>query len=346
MQTTKINPINRFRGGLYAWGTNKEIESEGQLGLGNNINQPTPIQVDHNHWKQISAGQVYVLAIQNNDSLWFWGAHKNKPKQVEPGTTWNQASGAYNHIAAIKTDGSLWTWGKHKNKPEQIGTDKWKQVSTGYDYTLAIRDDDTLWAWGNNEKGELGLGDTLNRTVPTQVGTHKWTQISAGSDHTVAVRDNGSLWAWGDNSCEQLGLGDDYTNTEIINTPKQITQGTTWKQVSVSDHTLAIKDDGSLWAWGWNRNGQLGLGTSDSNFYNKPEQVATGTTWRQVSAGFIHTLAIQDNGSLWTWGNTRSPELGLWHTDYISDKPKQIVATCISWKQVSAGWDCSFAIQE
>lgn len=340
-------------GKLYSWGTNEGDEHSGQLGLGHYHNEAEPTILGSNHWKNVSAGWNYILGIQADDSLWIWGVNRPTPEQVESGTNWLQVSAAYDQIVGIKIDGTLWVFDNGPFDAKQIGADLWLQVSTGYAYTLAIRNDGTLWAWGNNEKGQLGLGDTVPRVIPTQIGTHKWTQISTGAYHATAIREDGSLWAWGDDSCGQLGLGnhfsgENYEAESVIKLPTQIMPGSTWIQVSSADHTLAIQQDGSLWAWGWNQNGQLGLGNSrlksENEFHNKPEQIGS-QNWKQISAGFVHSLGIQQDGSLWFWGNSRSPELGLWHPSYIGNSPKPILNVSNSWIQVSAGEASSFAIQ-
>lgn len=340
-------------GKIYSWGTNNGDEHSGQLGLGHSHNEPQPALLGKSLWKKVSAGWDYILGIQQDDSLWVWGVNRPIPQQLKPGTYWLQVSAAYNQILGIKTDGTLWEFSHDQFDAKQIGHDLWLQISTGYAYNLAIRSDGTLWAWGNNKKGQLGLGDTVSRAIPTQIGTHKWTHISTGANHTSAIRQDGSLWTWGDDSCQQLGLGNNYSGENyeaesIIKLPTQLMPGSTWTQVSTTDHTLAIQQDGSLWAWGYNENGQLGLGgsglKSGNKLHNKPEQVGS-KKWVQISAGFVHSLGIQQDGSLWFWGNSRSPELGLWHPLCIGSSPKQVLNPRNSWIQVSAGHDSSFAIQ-
>ena len=70
----------------------------------------------------------------------------------------------------------------------------------------AIRSDDTLWCWGYGGFGELGLGDTTDRTSPAQVGADTWKAVAAGNLHTCAIRSDDTLWCWGNNDSGQLGL--------------------------------------------------------------------------------------------------------------------------------------------
>ena len=157
-----------------------------------------------------------------------------------------------------------------------------------------------LWAWGNNASGQLGLGNTTDRSSPVQVGTGTdWASVDAGDAHTMAIKTTGTLWAWGNNTSGRLGLG----NTTNRSSPVQVGTDTDWASASGgATHTLAIKTTGTLWAWGNNAYGRLGLGDFISRL--SPVQVGTDTDWESVSAGALgHTIAKKTNGSIWSWGN-------------------------------------------
>ena len=118
---------------------------------------------------------------------------------------------------------------------------------------------------------------------------------------------NGRMWLWGINSYGQLG-----DNTTIYrSSPVQtVALGSNWNQISLfSYHALSIKDDGSLWAWGFNNNGQLG----DLTLVNKssPVRIGVNTDWVSVSAGYLHSLAIKSNGTLWGWGSNNFGQLPI-----------------------------------
>jgi hypothetical protein len=133
---------------------------------------------------------------------------------------------------------------------------------------VGVKTDGTLWAWGNNTYGQLGMGDAVNRSVPTRVGAgSNWKKVACGAYHTVAIAfdgaitatTGGALWAWGRNDFGQLGLGD--TVSRSVPTMLDSSYGLWWAVACGANHTLAIADRyNTLWAWGSNAAGQLGIG--------------------------------------------------------------------------------------
>jgi alpha-tubulin suppressor-like RCC1 family protein len=115
-----------------------------------------------------------------------------------------------------------------------------------------------LWCWGLNGSGQLGLGDTTNRTIPVQVGAATtWASVTAGDQHTCATRNAGTLWCWGLNGSGQLGLGDKTNRTS----PVQVGTATDWLSATGGlVHTCGRRTGKSVWCWGGDNNGQLGLG--------------------------------------------------------------------------------------
>jgi alpha-tubulin suppressor-like RCC1 family protein len=127
------------------------------------------------------------------------------------------------------------------------------------------------------------------------------------------------LYAWGNGGQGQLGLG----NTTSYSSPKQVGSLFTWASSIAKTGTasFAVKIDGTLWSWGSNSNGQLGLGNTTS--YSSPKQIGALTNWLSISAGFYFAVAIKTDGTIWSWGQNDLGQLGLGNTTYYSS-PKQI----------------------
>jgi hypothetical protein len=127
-----------------------------------------------------------------------------------------------------------------------------------------------LWSWGALQSGILGLGDLINRSIPVQVGTlSSWVQVAGGQSHRNGIRTDGTLWGWGLNNAGQLGKGD----TVDRSSPIQIGTLTSWIKISGGGMGWGhgILSDGTLWGWGQNNFGQLGLG--DVTVRSNPTQV-------------------------------------------------------------------------
>ena len=283
----------------------------------------------------LSVSGSHSAAILSDGSLWVWGFNRQgllggtnryKPMQIGTGTDWVSVAAGSGFTLALKNDGSLWSWGgnrfgrlgdgttEDRFTPMQIGVDgEWVYISAGNLHAAAIRTDGSLWTWGRNTDGQLGDATTINRYMPVRVGTDTdWVSVAAGSSHTKALKSDGSLWVWGLNRGE---FGDGVEIDPMLafhpqTTPIQIGADTDWVSVAVGlAHTLAIKEDGSLWAWGWNWFGQLGDSTTEVRF--APVQVGTDTDWAIVAAGANFSLATKEDGSLWAWGDNQLWRLGF-----------------------------------
>jgi alpha-tubulin suppressor-like RCC1 family protein len=188
-----------------------------------------------------------------------------------------------------------------------------------------------MWSWGNNTNGCLGLGDTTAISSPQQVGAlTNWLTVTAGY-FTKAIKTDGTMWAWGTNTNGRLGLGD----TTARSSPVQIGALTTWSKINPSsmNFSLAIKTDGTIWSWGPNSAGQLGLG--DTTAVSSPVQIGALTNWLTVASTYASALAIKTDGTMWTWGMGQAGRLGLGNTTYYSS-PKQIGALT-TWSNVAGG---------
>jgi alpha-tubulin suppressor-like RCC1 family protein len=195
--------------------------------------------------------------------------------------------------------------------------------------------DGTLWTWGRDSYGVLGNGTTTSRSSPgtTVGGGTNWKQVSAQATNLVAIKTDGTLWTCGYNSAGALGDGTTTSRTSPVTTAEG---GTNWKQASAGlYYTTAIKTDGSLWTWGNNNSGQLGDNTT-TNRSSPGTTSGGGTNWKQVFAGVFFTTAIKTDGSLWTWGNNNSGQLGD-NTTTNRSSPGTTSGGGTNWKQVSCG---------
>lgn len=133
--------------------------------------------------------------------------------------------------------------------------------------------------------------------------------LCVGSYHVLQVRD-GALYGWGDNTQGQLGLG----AASVEYSPVRIGSAANWKMVTAANfHSLAIKTNGTLWAWGWGNSHEMGLGQKLSKTF-EPVQVGKDTNWTSVSTAPDVSVALKKDGSLWVWGNNVREALGVGKT--------------------------------
>lgn len=257
--------------------------------------------------------------------------------------------------------GQLWVWGNNaygelgdnttisKSSPVQTIADasNWIQASAGYgngSHRAAIKTDGTLWVWGRNQVGQLGDNTTTHRSSPIQTvafGTN-WSQVSCGYRKTLALKTDGTLWGWGLNSNGELG---ENTTTNRSSPIQTIAFGNNWTSVSCGQrHSAGIKNDGTLWIWGYNNNGQLGDNTTTHR--SSPIQtVGFGNDWSSVACGYNNTIGIKKNGTLWAWGANLYGQLGD-NTIVKKSSPVQTVAFGTNWVKASCqGYSVAIALK-
>jgi len=250
---------------------------------------------------------------------------------------------------------SLFSWGFNNSgqlgqntitnlsSPVQVGSDaNWSKVAAST-FSAAIKSTGTLWSWGLNGNGQLGQNDLVNRSSPVQVGAlTDWSQVALGTTACFAIKTNGTLWSWGRNDFGQLGLG----NAVARSSPTQVGSLTNWAQVSGIagiGGCAAIKTDGTLWTWGANVGGALGLNISYAIARSSPVQVGALTNWAQVSGGYRFCTAVKTDGTLWSWGLNTNGQLGQ-NNDIDRSSPVQVGALT-SWARSSSGNNFCAAIR-
>jgi alpha-tubulin suppressor-like RCC1 family protein len=250
------------------------------------------------------------------------------------------------HTLAIKTTGTLWSWGGNsygqlgqgnttsRSSPVQIGTDtNWAFCKAGLRSSLAVKTNGTLWSWGRNTLGELGLGNATNRSSPVQIGTNTdWLtttdNISPNYSSSFAVlNSSNNIFVFGYNLQGQLGVSQ---NAAV--SPVQIGSDTNWSSFDAGNNiSAAVKTTGTLWAWGQNSYGQLGL--RDTTNRSSPVQVGTDTNWSSVRCGYNFTVGLKTTGTLWSWGRNNIGQLGLSNTGTNRSSPVQI-GTDTDWSLI------------
>lgn len=311
----------RNDGTLWLWGNN----SYGKLGLNDEINRSSPTQVGAStNWLKVATTyRGTTAAIKTDNSLWVWGGHsygllavnvtypgtKSSPSQVGS-TVWSDVSSGMYHFAAVKTNGTLWAWGLNStgqlgqnnnsgraSSPVQIGAStNWLRVISGYNQNFALTTSNQLFSWGFNNgntsaAGILGLNSTpLYVGSPTQLAGTNWTaNLSTGPYATAAIKSDGTLWTFGGAYDGVKGLNNSSTYNS---SPIQVGTATNWKYVSTNmNHMIATKTDGTLWAWGGNSHGRLGL--NDTTAKSSPVQVGTDTTWNLVGGSSYASVATK-----------------------------------------------------
>jgi alpha-tubulin suppressor-like RCC1 family protein len=248
---------------------------------------------------------MQVMVLRNDGSLWAFGS--NGEGQLGDGNR------------------GLWeAYGSEADRDEPVHImDDVVAVSTGGGHTMAITRGGTLWGWGSNNFGQVGDGTQNNHTTPVQVKENV-IAVSAGIGYTMAIDSDNVLWAWGANNHGALGCIPEqfaerttrvgyartagaftnYAHTQHLRIMENVAQ------VSASGHTMVIKTDGSLWAFGNNTWGNLGAGLPP----NLPEQPWNHTPVTQatplwimdnvvaVSAGDRDSMALTADGTLYIWG--------------------------------------------
>jgi alpha-tubulin suppressor-like RCC1 family protein len=352
---------------MLAWGQN----TVGNLAQNDVVNRSSPTQIGglanwaNNDGQQLNkAGDQGGGALKTDGTLWMWGqnyrgdlgqnagdfpASRSSPVQVGSDTTWSSWSRGYQgSVIATKTNGTLWGWGNNgtgrlglndrttRSSPAQVGTNtNWTtgdstKIATNLS-AGAINTSNQLFTIGYNNWGELGLNDRAWRSSPTQLpGT--WKCIDVEHFTQGGIKTNGTMWTWGQNYYGVLGLNE--ANPAHKSSPAQVGTDTTWSQFHFGEETaIAIKTNGTLWAWGRNDSSAAGnLGLNDTVQRSSPTQVGTDTTWSQVNGSQARSFAaLKTDGSLWVWGNGSGyGNLGLNvcsdNTPYLSS-PTQLTGT-------------------
>ncbi|WP_164975836.1 MULTISPECIES: T9SS type A sorting domain-containing protein [unclassified Chryseobacterium] len=387
-------------GTLWGWGYNYYR----QLGDGTQVSRLSPVQIGTaTDWKSAAAGGYHSIAVKTNGTLWGWGSNnsgqlgdgtiinKNLPIQIGTETNWLNIAAGNGVTFATKTDGTLWSWGNNSKGllgngttgttnttlPTQVGSSSDNMQSfVGESHVLVRTIDGSLKVCGQNTYGQLGNGTNNNTNsfisvdcpsicppakqfsttnVTSSTATISWVApnpapnggysylystnsviggiegtTSATTENLTNLLPNTTYYWWVASQC-----GSGYANWEAGGSFTTLSATTTgcWENASLGyNHSVALKNDGTLWTWGNNQYGQLGDGTSTNR--NAAIQIG-GNDWKKIAAGESHTIAIKTDGTLWTWGSNQHGQLGFGFT-VNRIEPTQL-GTAADWVSIAGG---------
>ena len=251
---------------------------------------------------------------------------------------WAQVAGGSLHTVALREDGSLWSWGR--NSVGQLGdgstidsltprlinnSELFVSIDAGDRTSYALRDDGTLLSFGTGLLGQLGNGLVESSSTPVIVQGGPYTAVSAGGQYAIALKSDGTLWSWGIGDIGALGrLG---ISGGANPNPGQIGLESGWIEVRAGGNAAsALKSDGSLWSWGQNQHGEIGIGSiqppGQLDGVREPMQTGAAVNWTGLFRGDSVFFALQDDMTLWAAGRNEWGTLGLGFTG--ADEPNLV----------------------
>lgn len=292
-------------GQVYGWGAG----GQGRLGTGSMAAQAQPMALDTTgvlagkEIVQVEAGEAFGLALDADGQVYAWGA--GSEGQLGNGSNANSTV-----PVAVDTSGVL--AGK-----------RIVRVAAGQDFALALDADGLVYAWGNGANGRLGTGSSASSAVPVAVRTigvlagRQIAQVSAGEGYALAVDTEGVGYAWGTGANGRLGTGSSLNQTAPAKVVASgVLAGKQLTQVSAGGtHSLALDADGAVYAWGNGANGRLGIGPTTTNYLTATPVAVDpaafgGVAVAGVVASASHSVAITEDGGMFTWGNNSNVNLG------------------------------------
>lgn len=329
-------------GSLWGWGGQDygQLGTQSVIGSASPVLDPMPIQkADGNRLlniKAIAAGSQHTVALDDRGRVWTWGRNNSgqlgdvartsidkNPQYVELPKKIIAIAAGDQHTLAVDIEGNVWAWGR--NVYGQLGRNSTDSdnavpklvqasaennssfteivaVAGGLEHSVALKSDGTVFSWGRNTYGQLGNGETLsiNEKALEVPGISHITEIAAGDNHTVALKqDQTTVWAWGTNRLGQLGDG----GREEKLTPVQVQGMNEVTKIATGDnHTIAVKQDGSVWMWGKNTSGTQSSRTTPIQIKGMDDAVAVGGGGYSDS----FTLAVKTDGTVWKWDKESS----------------------------------------
>ncbi len=316
----------------------------------------------------IAAGRYSTYALRNDGTVLAWGdtdmedpgditiMASTQPAPVPELTNVVSIAHHGRHAVAALADGRAVFWGQDVQydrtgftgseyvwPPEVVPElNNAVLVAAGYEFILALTGNGQVMAWGSNAENQLGWNTPRYSLGFTPIGLTGLSQVDAGDTHVLALTTAGDVYSWGNNSDGRVGHGMGTEHTMPVRIPglaamQQVSAGT--------QHSLALDATGAVWAWGSGRYGRLGDGDTATHFVWEPQEVAGLTTVVQaVSAGGWHSLALDENGDVWSWGRNNSGQLG--NGSNVDSGTPQSVDLPVPAVQIAAGERHSVALLE
>lgn len=306
-------------GTLWCWGVNSQYPA---LGDGTAINRSSPVQIGSlTDWNpahgKFKIAEHHLCNIKTDGTLWVAGRNdkgqlgdgttinRSSPVQIGTDTNWSQIEIHQQAAAAIRTDGTLWTWGRNYkgfrginlgdtaaatiSSPVQVGSlTDWRKLAFNKNNPHVIKSDGTLWNWGYANWGSLGRGDSISYSSPVQLGSlTDWAETSMYFYNTVAAKTNDQLWTWGGNGA--------LCNGAANSSPVQISTDTDWQVDKLTcgrNYIVIPKDNHTMWYWGLNDRGQLGIDSVVAT--SSPAQLGSETDWDAFACGENSTMGLKN----------------------------------------------------
>ena len=314
---------------LYCWGRNVN----GMLADGTVISHALPAAADPaESYARLSLGRYFGCGVTGgaaSGSVRCWGSDA----QGQLGNGTGAAVDALVPASVPATPGNA---------------SPWTEVAAGEYGVCGIKADKTLWCWGYDAQGQVGNGSGTSATQQSPVALlanepADWLAVSQAANTVCALRGGGTLWCWGHNNLGQVGNG----STANVTAPELIgnaTQPPLYTQLSVGrGHACAVAAGGTLWCWGGNGSGELGLGYSGGTV-TAPMQVGTDTDWQSAHVGSgNHSCARKLDDHAYCWGSNFIGQIGL-GTYGNTNKPQKL-ASPITWNSLAPGHEGSCGLR-
>jgi len=303
----------------------------------------------------------FAVAVGNDGNAYAWGHGGNgemgdgstnsygapNPVTMPIGIKFTALAAGNNHCLALGNDGNVYAWGY--NNKGQIGDGSFinrktpflvplpsgitaKAIAAGANYSMALRSDDSIEVWGNDGNGQLlnGLINSTGYSTPFAISLPnglKAKAISCGGFFALVLANDGNLYGWGSADKGQFTGGDtaglSYLTPHLVIKPSGVTN---WITMSGGqNYTMAIGDNGLLYATGDGSSGQLGDGVTDTSAFFKNVVLPNGAHPQAISSGFATSMASGDDGNVYAWGLNDSGQVGIGNKVSPQTSPVQVL---------------------